>query len=100
MGLVFEWDPKKESLNVAQHGVTFVEARSVFDDPNAGSFDDPEHSNDEVREIMIGYSANGRLLFVSFTNRRSSVIRIISARIAVKRERNVYEHKIKNQKTW
>jgi uncharacterized protein len=84
------WDERKATTNREKHGVTFDEACTVFDDPHAVIFDDPMHSNNEWREIIIGHSNYGRLLFVSFTERVDHV-RIISARGATARERRDYE---------
>ena len=91
MPLTFEWDADKAASNIAKHGVTFDEARTVFGDPLAVIFDDEEHSRDELREIIIGHSVLRRLLLVSFTERGDEVVRIISARKANKRERKDYE---------
>jgi hypothetical protein len=74
-----------------KHGVTFDEAGTVFADPLAVIFDDEEHSQDEIREIVIGYSVLQRLLLVSFTERGHDLVRIISARKTTKRERRDYE---------
>ena len=80
MRLTFEWDHRKAETNERKHGVTFEEARTVFDDPLAHIFDDEEHSTDEEsREIAIGDSARNRLLLVSFVEREPDVVRIISA---------------------
>jgi len=87
---VFEWDAHKAAANQAKHGVSFEEAATVFADPLARIFDDPDHSRDERRELIIGHSAKGRLLIISFTEQRPST-RIISARKATKRERHDYE---------
>jgi uncharacterized DUF497 family protein len=78
------------SSNESKHGVTFEEAMTVFADPLAVIFDDEEHSDEEPREIIVGHSAKGRLLLVSFTE-RGETVRIISARRATKRERKDYE---------
>lgn len=86
----FEWDTVKAAANVTAHGVEFEEAVTVFQDPLAKIHDDPDHSLDEKREILIGHSREGRLLLVSFADRRSR-IRIISARTATRRERRDYE---------
>ncbi len=91
MALSFEWDGDKAASNVGKHGVTFDEASTVFADPLAVIFDDEEHSQDEIREIIIGHSVLERLLLVSFTQRGEDVVRIISARKATKRERKNYE---------
>jgi uncharacterized DUF497 family protein len=90
MSLEFEWDPAKAQENSRNHGATFEEAVTVFGDPSARIFDDPEHSGDETREIIVGYSQKQRLLLVSFTERAPKV-RIISARPATRRERQSHE---------
>ena len=94
MSLEFEWDPAKAAENSRQHGVTFEEAATVFGDPLARIFDDPEHSLDEAREIIVGYSERHRLLLVSFTEREPRV-RIISARSATRGERQRHEQSVK-----
>ena len=91
MPLRFEWDSKKAASNVTKHGVTFDEATTVFGDPLAVIFDDEDHSQDELREILIGHSVLGRLLLVSFTERDKIVVRIINARKATRREIKDYE---------
>jgi uncharacterized protein len=86
----FEWDPKKATLNVRDHRVTFEEASTVFGDSLAVTFADPDHSAGESRHLTFGMSDQGRLLIVSHTERRG-VVRIISARRAVRAERKIYE---------
>ena len=86
----FEWDGQKAAENRRNHGVTFDEAVTVFADPLANIFDDPDHSGNERRELIIGHSAEQRLLVVSFTERKRRT-RIISARQATARERKDYE---------
>jgi len=86
----FEWDDLKATTNFTKHSVSFEEAKTVFADPLAVIFDDKAHSVDELREIMIGYSQSDRLLLVAFTEWLSG-IRIISARLATRRERKDYE---------
>lgn len=86
----FEGDETKAAINSKRHGVSFKEAKTVFDNPLALIFDDEEHSVDELREIIIGHSQNNRLLLVSYTE-RTNTIRIISARLATRREREDYE---------
>jgi uncharacterized DUF497 family protein len=86
----FEWDDLKAQINVRKHGVAFTEAQTVFDDDLARIDDDPDHSVDEDREIIIGYSVNGRLLVSTFVQ-RGDTIRIISARTADPRERKRHE---------
>lgn len=101
MPLTFEWDADKAASNIAKHGVTFDEARTVFGDPLAVIFDDEEHSLDELREIIIGHSVLRRLLLVSFTERGDEVVRILSARKANKRERKDYEEGTRPEiETW
>ncbi|AKG22927.1 BrnT family toxin [Calothrix sp. 336/3] len=86
----FEWDESKADANLKKHSVSFEEAKTVFDNPMAVIFDDEVHSIDEQREIIIGHSQKNRLLLVSFTERSNS-IRIISARLVTRREREDYE---------
>jgi uncharacterized DUF497 family protein len=86
----FEWDAKKANESLKKHGVAFEEALTVFADPLARLFDDPDHSENERRELIIGHSANRRLLVVSFTERESRT-RIIGAREATAQERRDYE---------
>lgn len=90
MNLEFEWDKEKATANKKKHGVTFEEAATVFSNPLAAIFDDEIHSEDELREILVGHSNQNRLLLISFTE-REGVIRIISARRATKQERKDYE---------
>ena len=94
MSLELEWDPAKADESSREHGVTFEEAATVFGDPLARVFDDPEHSSDEPREIIVGYSERQRLLLVWFTE-RSPRIRIISARPATRGERQRHEQNAK-----
>ena len=89
----FEWDGKKANENLKKHGIAFEEALTTFADPFARIFDDPDHSADERRELIIGYSAKQRLLVVNFTERRART-RIIGAREATARERRDYEENI------
>jgi len=91
-GFEFEWDDQKARLNLRNHGVSFEDAETVFDDLSARIIDDPDHSADESREIIIGHSDRNRLLFVSHTA-RGNRIRIISARPATREERKAYEEK-------
>ena len=91
MSIRFAWDSKKAARNRKEHdGVTFEEAVTVFRDSLAYIFDDDEHSDEEYRELIIGYSAHNRVLIVSFTE-RNDVIRIISTRKADVREQIAYE---------
>jgi len=76
----FEWDPKKATANVQKHDVTFQEAATVFGDPLAITFEDPDHSTDENRYITFGLSLQKQLIVVSHTERGDRT-RIISARL-------------------
>lgn len=89
MELQFEWDNHKAEKNQHQHGVSFEDATTVFNDPFAYIFDDELHSVGEQREIIIGTDQQNRLLLVCFTERQG-VIRIISARLTTNRERRDY----------
>jgi uncharacterized DUF497 family protein len=86
----FEWDQSKAASNLKKHGVSFEEAKTVFDNSLAVIFDDEAHSIDEQREIIIGHSRQNRLLLIAFTE-RSGNVRIISARLATRQEREDYE---------
>ena len=88
--LDFSWDPVKAAKNLAKHGISFDEARTVFRNPLAKVLPDPTRNRDEDRAIMMGHSEGGRLLLVVFVE-RDDRIRIISAREASKRERREYE---------
>ena len=92
MNLRFEWDRHKALTNQVKHGVSFEEAMTVFNDPLACIFDDPDHSVTEAREIIIGLSQKQRLLIVCFTE-PGHTVRIVSARKATKIERQDYEEK-------
>jgi uncharacterized DUF497 family protein len=86
----YEWDENKAIKNLAKHGVSFAEAKTIFDDPLYVDFYYLDHSEDEERYLIVGESNRGRLLIVSYTERRES-IRIISAREVTKSERETYE---------
>ncbi len=86
----FEWDPRKAELNVRKHRVSFDEAETAILDEFSKTTPDPDHSLTESRFITFGVSARRRLLVVCYTHRGGS-IRIISARIATRREREIYE---------
>ena len=89
--LRFEWDENKNRLNRKRHGVSFPEAQTVFLDDNALLIDDPDHSVDEVRFLLLGLSSSLRLLVVCHCVREAgNVIRIISARKADRSERSAY----------
>ena len=91
MDLEFEWDTKKAAKNLKKHKVSFEEAQTVFEDESALIFPDELHSDEEDREIIIGYSSKNRLLLVCFIERVLDVIRIFGARQAEKNERADYE---------
>ncbi|MCU0648858.1 MAG: BrnT family toxin [Gemmatimonadaceae bacterium] len=87
----FEWDPRKATKNVAKHGITFLEAQTVFEDEEALFMPDPDNSGDEERFILLGLSAALRVLVVIHCERGDGeVIRLISARKAVPHERATY----------
>ena len=89
--LRFEWDEAKNRQNVRKHGVSFDEAQTVFLDDYAIRFYDPDHSQDEERFIMLGMSFKLRILVVCHCYRESdSLIRIISARKAIRHEATQY----------
>ena len=86
----FEWDVKKSSENIRKHKVSFQEASTIFGDPLAITFEDPDHSLNETRYISFGLSLSKMLLVVSHTD-RGDKIRIISARLMSRKERRIYE---------
>jgi uncharacterized DUF497 family protein len=86
----FEWDENKAKRNLSKHGVSFEEAKTVFDDPLYIDFYDPDHSKAEERYLIVGESNQGRVLIVSYTERGNS-IRLISAREVTRTEREAYE---------
>jgi hypothetical protein len=89
----FDWDSKKAEFNLKKHKVSFEEATTVFFDDLAKITFDPDHSDDEHRQILIGHSNNRRLLFVIHVSiEEKNIIRIISARKATKRERKDFEN--------
>lgn len=92
MALRFLWDPRKATANARKHGVGFGEATTVFNDPLSVTIDDPDHSADEQRFLLLGLSNRRRVLVVAHAERGES-IRIISARRASRRERQTYEEK-------
>lgn len=90
----FEWNQSKSRLNKRKHGVSFEEAETVFADEHALLIDDPEHSDEEDRFILLGLSAAIRTLVVCHCYReKDEVIRIISARKADRSERNHYNRR-------
>ena len=90
MGLQFEWDEKKAKINKRKHGITFEEASTAFADELSITIDDPLHSDDEDRLILIGQSKASKTLVVVHVE-RGETIRIISARKATKHEQKFYE---------
>jgi len=86
----FEWDREKAAHNLVKHGVSFHAAASVFGDPLAITYSDPDHSEDEDRFLTFGHSSEGNLLVVSHTD-RGELTRIMSARRASRKERKLYE---------
>ena len=92
--LRFAWDARKETQNRRKHGVSFMEAETVFSDEHALLLDDPVHSDQEDRFALLGLSARLRTLVVVHCYREpEAVIRIISARKATRRERDIYNRR-------
>lgn len=93
--ICFEWSSQKSVSNKKKHGISFEEAQTVFRDPSARLIDDPDHSDNEERFILLGFSESLRLLVVCHCYKENdSVIRIISARKATKREAQKYEENL------
>lgn len=90
MTLNFDWDQEKAQINYKKHGVSFIEAATVFSDPFAVTRYDPLYSIEEDRFITLGYSDRYRLLVVVHTERNYNT-RIISTRIATSQERRIYD---------
>ena len=86
----FEWDANKASANLEKHGVSFDEATSAFFDPLSSAIPDPAHSFEEERYLLVGETSRGRLVVVAHTD-RGEAVRLISARLATRRERRDYE---------
>lgn len=87
----FAWDRRKARSNLVKHGISFEEAKTVFLDGSARLIDDPDHSEEEERFVLLGYSFQARCLIVSHCYRESdSVIRLISARRATAQEEEMY----------
>jgi hypothetical protein len=93
VAVIFEWDARKAAANLKKHRLAFEDAATAFLDPLATTFPDPDHSLDECREITIGCTMKGHLIFVSHCVRRER-IRILSARLATRTERKQYEEGI------
>lgn len=87
----FTWNPDKAAHNLRKHGVSFMEAGTVFDDPLAVTYEDPDHSEQEERFVIYWFSNQARLLIVSYTQRMGKT-RLISARQVTRQERNLYEN--------
>ena len=88
----FEWDSQKEAENIRKHGVSFEEAQTVFLDDQALLIDDPDHSDEEARFLLLGVSSRLRVLVVCHCYRESEqVIRLISARKGDREERRQYK---------
>jgi uncharacterized DUF497 family protein len=90
--VLFEWDPKKAAANFSKHDVSFQQAASVFLDPLAWTFPDPDHSEGETRFITIGESADSQLIVIAHLDLEEERIRIINARPATRREHDAYEN--------
>jgi len=86
----FEWDAQKARRNVEKHGVSFEKAVTAFSDPLSQSIPDPDHSDSEERFILMGLSRRSRLVVVAYTE-RGDRIRLITARLASRREKREYE---------
>ena len=87
----FDWDENKNRINLEKHGITFEEASTVFCDDRAILFDDPEHSMDEDRFLLLGMSETSKVCIVCHCYRESdTVIRFISARQATRKEEQRY----------
>ena len=94
--MTVEWDARKAAANLKKHRVTFEDAATVFLDPLATTFPDPDHAPEERREITLGCTIKRRLVFVSHCEREGR-IRIISARPATRTERKQYEEGTRSQ---
>ncbi len=93
--LQFHWDERKNRGNCVKHGVWFEETQSVFQDPQARLFYDPEHSEDEERFVLLGVISAARILIVvHFYDDSEDLIRIISARKTTRKEIRFYEERI------
>ena len=88
--MTVEWDARKAAANLKKHRVAFEDAATVFLDPLATTFSDPDHSPEEHREITIGCTIKRHVVFVSHCERAGRT-RIVSARLATRNERKQYE---------
>lgn len=89
--MIYRWDPRKAAANLRKHGVSFDEAATVFKDPLALTYPDPDHSADERRSITIGRSVRQRILFLAHADHGADQVRIISARPTTRTETHAYE---------
>lgn len=96
--MTFTWDPKKAEGNRKKHGIDFREAATAFEDMSSVAFQDADHSVGERRFLIIGLSALGRVLVISYTEVAADTIRIISARTATRHERAFYEKDDSNRR--
>jgi uncharacterized DUF497 family protein len=91
----FEWDDTRAESNLAKHGVDFWEAMTVLRDPLLMTRFDDEHSEDEERWVSLGRASSGKLLLVvhtfTATGPNTALVRLVSARLPTKREREQYE---------
>jgi len=95
--LEFTWDETKARSSAKKHGISFEEAQSAFSDERARIIDDPDHSDDEDRFILLGMRAKPRVLIVVYAYRdREARVRIISARKATPQERALYSQKARS----
>ena len=90
MSFTVEWDEEKATINERRHQISFYEGATIFQDSHIATMYDPDHSDDEHRYLSIGYSSQGQLLLVYYTERGDN-IRLISCRKATRRERTMYE---------
>jgi uncharacterized protein len=86
----FEWDETKAEANLRKHGVSFEEAATAFADPLSITIEDPDHSDNELRFLLLGVTHAGRLVVIAHTD-RDETVRIINARLATRHERRNYE---------
>jgi uncharacterized DUF497 family protein len=93
--MIFDWDDNKAESNKKKHGVSFAEAATAFSDPNAIEFLDEKSSHKEDRWVLVGLSARSLVLLVVFVERDEKLVRIVSARKAVKDEVNQYYSRVK-----
>lgn len=89
--LTFEWDGNKAAANAEKHGVTFEEAATAFGDPLSITIDDPDHSEEEERFVLLGMTHRARIVVVVHTDEGGDAVRLIRARLATRRERKDYE---------